>query len=75
LTRRDNRSIQNPTVYKVFYHLGNSHSISGGDANYERLENLASWYLRSAGGLFLNLGLSHGVIDSFGKSSKKLIFR
>jgi outer membrane protein assembly factor BamA len=71
--RRDNPLY--PTHgYKVFFTLETATRYLGGDANYERLEISPSWYHPLGGGLFLNLGLSHGIIDSFGSPQNNLPF-
>jgi len=71
--RRDNPLY--PTHgYKVFFTLETATRYLGGDASYLRLEISPSWYHPLGGGLFLNLGLSHGIVDSFGSPQNNLPF-
>jgi outer membrane protein insertion porin family len=46
----------------------------GGDANYQRVEIQPSWHHPLGGGLYLNIGLSHGLVASFGSPAENLPF-
>jgi outer membrane protein insertion porin family len=60
--------------YKVFLTLETATSYIGGDANYQRIELSPSWHHPLGGGLFLSLGVTHSVVDSFGSSANNLPF-
>ena len=60
--------------YKVFLTLETATSYIGGDANYQRIELSPSWHHPLGGGLFLSLGVTHSLVDSFGSSANNLPF-
>jgi outer membrane protein assembly factor BamA len=60
--------------YKVFLTLETATTYLGGDANYQRVEITPSFHHPLGNGLFLSLGLSHGVVDSFGSPANNLPF-
>jgi outer membrane protein assembly complex protein YaeT len=60
--------------YKVFLTLETATDHIGGDANYQRIELSPSWHHPLGGGLFLSLGLTHSVVDSFGSPANNLPF-
>lgn len=60
--------------YKVFLTLETASSSIGGDANYERVEIQPAWHHPLGGGLYLNVGLSHGLVASFGSPADNLPF-
>lgn len=71
--RRDN-PLYPRRGYKVFTTLETGSSYLGGDANYQRIELLPSWYHSLGGGRYLALGVSHGVDVSFGSPANNLPF-
>ncbi|HTL16186.1 MAG TPA: BamA/TamA family outer membrane protein, partial [Patescibacteria group bacterium] len=71
--RRDN-PLYPRRGYKVFLTLETATTYIGGDANYHRIELMPSFHHPLGGGLFLNLGLSHGVVVSFGSPANNLPF-
>ena len=60
--------------YKVFLTLETATSYIGGDANYQRVELSPSWHHPLGGGLYLSLGLTHSLVDSFGSPADNLPF-
>jgi outer membrane protein insertion porin family len=60
--------------YKVFLTLETATTYFGGDANYQRIELSASWHHPLGGGLFLSLGVTHSLVDSFGSPANNLPF-
>lgn len=71
--RRDN-PLYPRRGYKVFLTLETATTYIGGDANYQRIEVMPSWHHPLGGGLFFNLGLSHGVVVAFGSPANNLPF-
>ena len=71
--RRDN-PLYPRRGYKVFLTLETATSYLGGEANYQRIEIQPSWHHPLGGGLYLNIGASHGLVDSFGSPSQNLPF-
>lgn len=71
--RRDN-PLYPRRGYKVFLTLETASQYLGGVANYERIEILPSWHHPLGGGLYLSVGASHGIVDSFGSPSENLPF-
>jgi outer membrane protein assembly factor BamA len=71
--RRDN-PLYPRNGYKVFLTLETATRYLGGDANYQRIEIAPSWHHPIGGGLFLSLGFSHGIVDSFGSPANNLPF-
>lgn len=71
--RRDN-PLYPRKGYKVFLTLETATTYLGGDANYQRVEITPSFHHPLGNGLFLSLGLSHGVVDSFGSPANNLPF-
>lgn len=71
--RRDN-PLYPRNGYKVFLTLETASQYLGGDANYERVEILPSWHHPLGGGLYLSVGASHGIVNSFGSPSENLPF-
>jgi len=71
--RRDN-PLYPRKGYKIFLTLETATSYLGGDASYQRIELSPSWHHPLGGGLFLSLGLSHSLVDSFGSPANNLPF-
>jgi outer membrane protein insertion porin family len=71
--RRDN-PLYPRRGYKVFATLETASAYMGGDANYQRVEIQPSWHHPLGGGLYLNIGLSHGLVASFGSPAENLPF-
>ena len=71
--RRDN-PLYPRRGYKVFLTLETATGYLGGDANYQRIEIMPSWYHPLGNGLSLGIGISHGVVDSFGSPANNLPF-
>ncbi|HZR16784.1 MAG TPA: BamA/TamA family outer membrane protein [Verrucomicrobiae bacterium] len=71
--RRDN-PLYPRKGYKVFLTLETATTYLGGDANYQRVEIMPSWHHPLGNGLFLSVGLSHGIVDSFGSPANNLPF-
>jgi outer membrane protein insertion porin family len=71
--RRDN-PLYPRQGYKVFLTLETATGYLGGDANYQRIELSPSWHHPLGGGLYLSLGFSHSVVDSFGSPAQNLPF-
>jgi outer membrane protein insertion porin family len=71
--RRDN-PLYPRKGYKVFLTLETATSYIGGDANYQRVEIMPSWHHPLGNGLFLSVGLTHGIVDSFGSPANNLPF-
>ena len=71
--RRDN-PLYPRRGYKVFLTLETATGYLGGDANYQRIQLATSWHHPLGGGLFLSLGLSHALVDSFGSPADNLPF-
>jgi outer membrane protein insertion porin family len=71
--RRDN-PLYPHRGYKIFLTLETATSYLGGDANYQRIELSASWHHRLGDGLYLSLGLTHSLVDSFGSPANNLPF-
>jgi outer membrane protein insertion porin family len=71
--RRDN-PLYPRKGYKIFLTLETATRHLGGDANYQRIELSPSWHHPLGGGLFLSLGVSHSVVDSFGSPANNLPF-
>lgn len=60
--------------YKVFLTLETATSYLGGDANYQLIALSPSWHHPLGGGLFLSLGVTHSLVDSFGSPANNLPF-
>lgn len=60
--------------YKIFLTLETATDAIGGDANYQRIELSPSWHHPLGGGLFLSLGFTHSLVDSFGSPANNLPF-
>jgi outer membrane protein assembly complex protein YaeT len=71
--RRDN-PLYPHSGYRVFLTLETASHYLGGVANYQRIEILSSWHHSLGGGLYLHLGASQGIVDSFGSASENLPF-
>jgi outer membrane protein assembly factor BamA len=71
--RRDN-PLYPRNGYKVFMTLETATQYLGGEANYQRVEILPSWHHPLGGGLYLSVGASHGIVDSFGSPADNLPF-
>jgi outer membrane protein assembly factor BamA len=71
--RRDN-PLYPRRGYKIFLTVETATSYIGGDANYQRLEFSPSWHHPLGGGLYLSLGLTHSLVDSFGSPANNLPF-
>lgn len=71
--RRDN-PLYPRRGYKIFLTLETATSYIGGDANYQRVELSPSWHHPLGGGLYLSLGLTHSLVDSFGSPANNLPF-
>ena len=71
--RRDN-PLYPRNGYKVFLTLETASQYLGGEANYQRVEIMPSWHHPLGGGLYLSVGASHGIVDSFGSPSENLPF-
>ena len=71
--RRDN-PLYPRNGYKVFATIETGARVMGGDANYERVELSPSWHHPLGGGLYVSLGLSHGVDVPFGSPANNLPF-
>ncbi|HLH56242.1 MAG TPA: BamA/TamA family outer membrane protein [Verrucomicrobiae bacterium] len=71
--RRDN-PLYPRKGYKVFLTLETATDAIGGDANYERIELSPSWHHPLGNGLTISLGVSQGIVDSFGSPANNLPF-
>jgi outer membrane protein assembly complex protein YaeT len=71
--RRDN-PLYPRKGYRIFATLETAGQALGGEANYQRNEIFSSWYHPLGGGLYLSLGLSHGVAIPFGSPQNNLPF-
>ena len=61
--------------YKIFSNFEFATKYLGGDANYQRIEVSPSWHIPiGREGTHLSLGLSHGVVVSFGSAANNLPF-
>ena len=71
--RRDN-PLYPRRGYKVFVTLETATRYLGGDASYQRIQLATSWHHPLGGGLYLSIGLSHSLVDSFGSPADNLPF-
>jgi outer membrane protein assembly complex protein YaeT len=71
--RRDN-PLYPHRGYKAFLTVETATTYLGGDANYERVELMTSWHHPVGGGLSVALGLSQGIVQSFGSPANNLPF-
>ena len=71
--RRDN-PLYPRRGYKIFGSLELASEYLAGDVNYQRLDLWTAWHRPLGGGRWLSLGLSHGVLLSFGSSIDELPF-
>lgn len=71
--RRDN-PLYPRRGYKIFLTLETATSYIGGDANYQRVELSPSWHHPLGNGLYLSLGFTHSLVDSFGSPADNLPF-
>lgn len=71
--RRDN-PLYPRRGYKVFLTLETATGYIGGDANYQRIQLSPSWHHPLGGGLYLSLGATHALVDSFGSPANNLPF-